>query len=113
MSTKAAHAALPWRRGPQLGTIISDDARDFDEHYGGHLVCETCLKANTELIITAVNHHQELITRLYNLRNQAELVRESIINQPRFPNLSTHSVSLHGLPEAIRDAEETLKKVIQ
>jgi hypothetical protein len=107
MTTKAAHAALPWKRGPQLGTIISDDARDFDEYYGGHLVCETCLKANTELIITAVNHHQELITRLYNLKNQAELLMEFVngdpLNNPSKPS---------GLTLAISDADETLKKVI-
>lgn len=49
-------------------------------------------RANADLIVTAVNHHQELVTRLYNLVN-AETPEEI----------------------AFRKAEalETLKKVIQ
>lgn len=52
-------------------------------------------RANADLIVTAVNHHQELITRLYNLKNAIE-------------GIDTKLVILR-----LKEADETLKKVIQ
>lgn len=62
-------------------------------HNGG--VSEEEGNANADLIITAVNHHQELVTRLYNLKNAIE-------------GIDTKLVILR-----LKEADETLKKVIQ
>lgn len=93
MSTKAAHTPTPWTKEELKDTIvISADGI-------GWAIATTCCypmddttRANAELIITAVNHHQELITRLYNLVN-AEDEQALIFYR--------------------KEARETLKKLIQ
>jgi len=123
MNTKAAHTPTPW----QLTTVPvelmnTDSAASIygpqSIQGGACLIADISRSAgdeqaieNARIIITAVNHHQELVTRLENLVKQAKLVHDEILNQPRFPNLSTHSVKSHDIYKAIQDADETISKL--
>lgn len=62
------------------------------------LLCELFIKTLNEQ--PAPVQKQELVTRLYNLKNQAELALNANINHA-------------ALVLAVKDADETLKKVIQ
>lgn len=55
--------------------------------------------ANAELIVTAVNHHQELLTRLYNLVNEIGI--QSPVNLELTP----------GLILRLTEARELIKKL--
>lgn len=71
-------------------------------HNGG--VSEEEGNANADLIITAVNHHHELITRLYNLKNVIEVMMSVNGDDSQVPD----TIKLR-----LDEANETLKKVIQ
>lgn len=109
MSTKAAHTPTPYEfdamersvYSTQGGTLIAKIAIrpkivGVDDIESLGLSLET--KANADLIVTAVNHHQELITRLYNLVNAVDT-----IFGPISPEVEHRT----------EEARETLKKVIQ
>lgn len=109
MSTKAAHTPTPWRYnkreyGQDLGffiqTVDMSHKNTFIGEVGGGLQSNMEITANADLIVTAVNHHQELITRLYNLVNAVETTM-SLLNCSAEVNMATH------------EARETLKKLIQ
>lgn len=70
-------------------------------HNGG--VSEEEGNANADLIITAVNHHHELITRLYNLKNVIEVMMSVNGDDSQVPD----TIKLR-----LDEANETLKKVI-
>jgi len=123
MSTKAAHTSIPWfkyqqwpdrfsigayRRGSICIDIGSMIPKEIVTASGDDSISEEEALANVDIVITAVNHHQELITRLYNLKNQVELWCGSIESIPmgdeRIPA---------GMRLALIDTDETLKKLIQ
>ena len=58
--------------------------------------------ANAELIVTAVNSHQELITRLYNLVNELD-------NAEQIPDFCNPK----GVQLRRDEARETLKKFVK
>lgn len=115
MSTKAAHTPTPWHimypkafdykivesRGDR--TIASIDGTypefsDCEDHEDRH-------HADAKLIVTAVNHHQELKDRL-----------ESLVKEFRRPDWEIwcdHGVGVCacGVIRLLEDAEETLKKI--
>lgn len=62
-------------------------------------------EANGEFIINAYNHHQELVTRLYNLTNQVDLLLNGGIVDGRV------KISLGALQHNCKEAKETLNKV--
>ena len=95
--SKVTHTPTPWRKSNITSDAIVSDATDGISQveidgYGGKFICESMRGCDQDFTLIAVNHHQELVTRLYNLVN-AETLEEI----------------------AFRKAEalETLKKVIQ
>ena len=108
MSTKAAHTDLPWysmiagtSEGKEYFEISGTNSiywvAKVRYQFAGNSSTEQELangRANADLIITAVNHHQELITRLYNLVNAFEC-------------------NIKAADLRIEEARETLKKVMQ
>lgn len=71
----------------------------FNDNYRHEITIDTA-KANADLIVTSVNHHQELITRLYNLVNILRTYNDAA------------PAGKEALKLRILEAEETLKKVI-
>jgi hypothetical protein len=111
MSTKAAHTPTPYEFDAMEQAIYSMS--------GGHLIAKLAIrpkvvgvddiesfglsietKANADLIVTAVNSHQELLTRLYNLRNSAYVA------------ISAGKIT-QELEHFYAEADETLKKIIK
>lgn len=109
MSTKAVHTDLPW----SCQIAGSSEGKEYFEISGmntiywvakvryqftGNSATQEELsngKANADLIITAVNHHQELLTRLYDLKNAVE------------------SADAEMVILRLAQTDETLKKLIQ
>jgi hypothetical protein len=109
MSTKAAHTPTPWfkyqqytdrfsigayRRGSlciDIGTMIP---KEIITASGDDSISEEEALANVDIVITAVNHHQELITRLSNLVNAVDC-------------------NIKGFDFCLDEARETLKKFIK
>lgn len=106
MSTKAAHTPLPWTITDVGHTNeITGELGQGVKYTLGYVLFNGSFdlkRANAELITNAVNHHQELLTRLYNLRNtiDAAAIRDNTILPA-------------DVMAAMKDADETLKKVIQ
>lgn len=107
MSTKAA---LPWHKvehswsdtsiydadqNPVFTSSIRDDATEDNQEE-----LEAKQREVIDFTLTAVNHHQELITRLYNLVNEIE---------SHFAGDPSHR---GALSLRVTEARETLKKVI-
>jgi hypothetical protein len=106
--SKAAHTNLPWALQEN-----TDIYTNIIRSQTGLIVCYTPQsnslynKANADLIVTAANHHQELVTRLENL------VAE--FSKSEWEIWCDHSVGICACA-AIRildEARETLKKVKQ
>lgn len=119
MSTKSAHTNLPWAvytsraigdpsfstedimimpKGNGRGIGSQNIAKCWDRrevNRNGRLKEDEAI-ANAELIVHAVNHHDELRTRLYNLVNAWDV---------------RHPITGDNL--ALKEARETLKKLIQ
>lgn len=87
MSTKAAHTDLPWSAELVYPNTNNTGTRYFEisgmntiywvakvmyEFHNGETSSEEKAigQANAELIVTAVNNHQELVTRLRDLMNE-------------------------------------------
>jgi hypothetical protein len=89
--SKAAHTYLPWfkyqqwpdrfsigayRRGSlciSIGTLIP---KRIVTASGDESISEEEALANVDIVITAVNNHQELLTRLYNLVNAVDTMSD-------------------------------------
>lgn len=112
MNTKAAHTPTPWHieMEDERGVYISTPETDF---MIATLECEPpddVTRCNARMIVTAVNHHQELITRLYNLKNTIDIMRGNTNGE--CPG-AVSVAAWRDLEVYAHDAEETLKKVIQ
>lgn len=112
--SKAQHTPTPWFKYPQWpdrfsigayrrGSLCIDIGamipREVVTASGDESVSEEEALANVDIAITAVNHHQELLTRLYNLVSRIEI--DSDIDGE--------------IPDSLeyKEARETLKKLIQ
>ena len=135
--SKAAHTPTPWRVSETSRGSLGQDMRDMEKFYSimhdvqgngpdaciaevehgshtfkfndnyRHEITLDIAKANADLIVKAVNHHQELVTRLYNITNQIELALME------WPDFAIAFAPGSGLLTTYTDARETLKKVIQ
>lgn len=97
------HTEIPWsiEMEDERGVYISSAETDF---IIATLECEPpdeVTRENARFIVKAVNHHQELVTRLYNLVN--ELGIQNPVKIELTPALALR----------FKEAQETLKKVIQ
>jgi len=112
--SKAVHTPTPWH-------IMYLKAFDYTivESIGERVICkidgqyptlddkeenEDRHHADAQIIVNAVNHHQELVTRLYNLVNALDLL---------LPSVDPADVQSTGVAFQMNEARETLKKVIQ
>ena len=84
--------------GPRYGDPNLLDWEDFGE---------SIAEANGAQVALAYNHHQELVTRLYNITNQIEIALM------KWPDFAIAFAPGSGLLTTYTDARETLKKVIQ
>lgn len=109
--SKAAHTPTPWRvtkrkYGSDLGffiqTVDMSHKNTFIGEVGGGIQSNAEITANANFIETAVNHHQELVTRLYNLVNAVNNLTGS------FDASTTPAVDF-----ALTEARETLSKIIK
>lgn len=101
MSTKTAHTPTPWKIEiiDKEGIHISAEPIDF--------MIATCFceppddvtSENAQFIVLAVNHHQELVTRLYNLVNALDT--QTVDSNP------------NNLTLRVNEARETLSKIIK
>jgi hypothetical protein len=132
MSTKAAHSPLPWvyDNTPGSGRIIKailgpdENKRNFAEYVLRGDVPQAIFTdvwtqfpsqefsdmqdANAELIVTAVNHHQELRTRLDNITNTIELILGNTSGEcPQGVNVR----NFNALKLAYTEARELLKQL--
>lgn len=109
--SKAKHTDLPWfsyqqypdrfyiggyRRGSLCISIGRIAPNNVVTASGDESITEDEAIANRDLIVTAVNHHQELITRLYNLVNAVD---------------TRHHCDGSAMDLMAAEARETLKKV--
>ena len=107
MSTKAAHTPTPWRL-----IVERDISRTVISPVNSNEIClfstgsfsDDVEQANAEFTMTAVNHHQELITRLHNLVNVVDAI---------LPGYHNPSGVMDPIFFCAAEARETLKKVIQ
>jgi len=120
MSTKAAHipaeTPLPWERNE--GDIFIEEPMKqllmvrgwgwMSKEYGEKRAEEIQDKI-LDFTLTAVNHHQELLTRLYNLKNAVYCLKG--VGEPGVSYTVNDAWAKIDL--AIIDADETLKKLIQ
>lgn len=120
---KASHTPTPWfkyqqwpdrfsigayRRGSLCIDIGAMIPRDVVTASGDESVSEEEALANVDIAITAVNHHQDLITRLDNLVNAVYCL--SGVGEPGVSYTVNDAWAKVDL--AVSEARETLKKVI-
>lgn len=111
--SKAAHTPTPWHimypKAFDYKIVESIRDREICRIDGTYPEFDQCEEhedrhhADAKLIVTAVNHHQELVTRLHNLVNAIESIQADGDNPIAYENLEHWK----------NEARETLKKVIQ
>jgi hypothetical protein len=116
--SKAAHTPTPWQLSTIPFEVMSTDSAGAiygpPEISGGACFIADVSRspgdqqavANAELIVTAVNHHQELVTRLYNLVNQWDSLSCYLESYA-----STEDVPTADIEFVAKEARETLKKI--
>jgi hypothetical protein len=104
MSTKAAHTPTPW----ELHSWDKEN-NDWMLVKGDNIVASHITLIDAMYIRESSNHHDELRTRLYNLKNAVDCL--SGVGEPGVTYTVNDAWAKVDL--AMKDAHETLKKFIK
>lgn len=111
------HSPLPWRQGEGSYRIIENPEGAMKSRTPIHEVCSVgrCLtrwrthKANLRLILTAVNHHQELVDTIkgvaFKMNYALEGMARHVQISPEIDTLKALSGEMEALLAKIKEAE--------